>query len=69
MDCLFFYANSALLQLFGEHSLRGLLFFLFEQLADDLVNDLVCQSSDFVLGLGLNRMCNQNRLILGHPQR
>ena len=40
-----------------------------EQLADNLVNDLIRQGSDFILGLGLNRMRHQNRLILRHPQR
>ena len=60
---------SFFLRLLGKRSLRRLLLFVFEQLADDLVNDLVRQSSDFGLGLRLNRMRNQNRLILSHPQR
>ena len=42
---------------------------MFEQLADNLVNDLIRQGSDFILGLGLNRMRHQNRLILRHPKR
>ena len=53
----------------GERSLCRLLFSVIEQLADNLVNDLIRQGSDFVLGLGLNRMLNQNRLILRHPKR
>ena len=42
---------------------------MFEELADNLVNDLIRQSSDFVLGLGLNRVRDQDRLILRHPKR
>ena len=60
---------SFFLRLLGKRSLRRLLLFVFEQLADNLVNDLIRQSSDFGLGLRLNRMRNQNRLILSHPQR
>ncbi len=68
MDCLFFLSTTPhLARLPGERRLCRLQFFVFEQLADNLVNDLIRQGSDFVLGLGLNRVRNQNRLILTHP--
>ena len=59
---------SFFLRLLAKRSLRRLLLFVFKQLADNLVNDLIRQSSDFGLGLGLNRMRHQNRLVLSHPQ-
>ncbi len=52
------YTNSA--------TLRSLLRFLGEQLADDLINNLISQRPDFVLGLGLNRMLDQYGLVLRH---
>lgn len=47
-------------------TLRSLLRFLGEQLADDLINNLISQRPDFVLGLGLNRMLYQDGLVLRH---
>lgn len=48
--------------------LRRLLHFLFEQLTNDLINDLIRKRTDFVLGLRLNRMLNKDRLVLRHAQ-
>ena len=45
-----------------------LLLFLFQQLASNLVNNLVGQHADFILELGLNRMRDQNGLILRHTK-
>lgn len=48
--------------------LRRLLYFLLEQCGDDLVDHLIRQRPDFLGGFGLNRMRNQNRLVLRHAE-
>ena len=49
--------------------LRRLLHFLFQQFGNDLVDHLIGQRSYLVLGLGLDGMRHQDRLVLRHPQR
>lgn len=39
-----------------------------QQLGDNLVDDLIGQCSHLVRRLGLNRVLDQNGLVLGHPQ-
>ena len=48
--------------------LRCLLISLFQQLRNDLIDDLVGQGADFVLSFWLNWMLHQDRLVLGHAQ-
>lgn len=48
--------------------LGGLLFFVSQQLGNDLVKDLIGQSSDLVLGFGLDGMFDEDRFVLGHTQ-
>ncbi len=64
-DCPFFYVNP-ISEYSTSATLRSLLRFLREQLADDLINNLISQRPDFVFGLGLNRMLDQDGLVLRH---
>jgi len=47
-------------------SLRRLLHFLFQQFGDDLVDDLIGQRPHFLLGLRLDGVLYENRLVLRH---
>ena len=49
--------------------LRCLLHFLFQQFGNDLVDHLIGQRSYLVLGLGLDWVWDQDRIVLRHPQR
>lgn len=49
-------------------TLRRSLHFLFEQLANDLINDLIRKCSDLFLRLRLNRVLNENWFVLSHAQ-
>ncbi len=44
--------------------LRRLLRFLFQQLGDDLLDDLISKCADFVWGLWLDRMGNKDWFVL-----
>ena len=52
----------------GRRRLGGLLLSVSQQLGDDLVNDLIGQGADLVLGFGLDGVCDQDRLVVRQTQ-
>jgi hypothetical protein len=48
---------------------RRLLFFLLKELGDNLVDHLIGQGADFILRLWLNRVLDENGLVLWHAER
>ncbi len=53
---------------FAQLGLRSLLLFLSQQLADDLIDDLIGQRPDLIFGLWLDWMFDEDRLVLGHAK-
>ena len=49
--------------------LGSLLYFVFQQLGNDLINDLIGQRPDLIFRLWLDWMFDEDRLVLRHTKR